>query len=57
MTSLNRLSVELNNNLGIVKNDYFISFSIGFQYYFDENDYNKEEGFDFYNDLKIEMFF
>ena len=57
MKSLNHHSIDLNTNLGYVKYNYFTSFSIGFQYYFDENDDKEKEGFRFYNDLKIGIFF
>ena len=57
ITSLDHHSIDLNTNLGCIKTNYFTSFSIGFQYYFDENDDNEKEGFRFYNDLKIGIYF
>lgn len=52
-TRINHHSFDINNNVGLNIDDYFITFSLGTRYIFDGNDDNISEGFKFYNTLRI----
>ena len=54
---INHYSFDFNNNIGFKVDDFYFSFSLGMEYIFEGNDMNLDEGFTFYNTMRIGLKF
>ena len=52
-TNLNHYGVEVSKEFGIIKDNYFVSFSLDMLYRFEENSKKEPAGFEFGNTLKF----
>lgn len=53
LLSANHYSVWTNHNFGYQYKMFFITNSFGLEYTFEGNDYDKDEGFEFFNVLRV----